>query len=524
MNAELAIQVIEEAFQIGVTEFCVCPGARMGPLYRVLKNAPSVQKYFWPEERSAAYFALGRAKASGRPVAVVTTSGTAAGELLPAAMEAYYAGIPLLLITADRPKRFRNSGAPQTAEQAGLFGVYAPFAIDIDAGEGCDLSSWNGNAPAHLNVCFEEPFTEKEKESAFTPRLALLQTATKPMCHSVEALDQLAEFLESTQFPLVVVGSLPESAQAATIDFLIQLNAPVFLEGISGLREEKRLQHLRVMRCDNILQSAHKSDYPIDALLRIGGVPTFRLWRDVEEKNGEIKALSINHVPFAGLSWGGIIQADLSRFLKQVLGIKKFEGATKWLDDERLFGQQLERLMLEEPLAEQSLMHQLSKQIASDGMVFLGNSLPIREWDSAATNKIQHRKVFASRGVNGIDGQISTFLGLCQPQRENWAIIGDLTALYDMIGPWILSQLPQMHINLVIINNSGGQIFNRFLTDAHFFNAHNLQFKPLADMWGLHYVKWTRVPEHLSKTGPHLIELVPDNAATQRLTTRLNQL
>ncbi len=142
-NDGLARYVIEKALKNGVTTFIVCPGTRNCPIVNALKEYPAIEKYYWFEERSGAFFALGRARRDMAPVAIVTTSGTAVGELLPAAMEAYYTHVPLLLITADRPRRFRGSGAPQSAEQIDIFGIYAPFNQDLADGEDCPLDKWN---------------------------------------------------------------------------------------------------------------------------------------------------------------------------------------------------------------------------------------------------------------------------------------------------------------------------------------------------------------------------------------------
>jgi len=157
MNAILAECVLAQLQAIGVTDVSVCPGGRNAPFVSLLSGSTQFCSFWWYEERSAAFFSLGKAKLHNRPAAVVTTSGTAAGELLPAAMEGYYSGVPLLLITADRPRRFRGTGAPQAAEQVGLFGIYTPFFQDLAKNEKCDLSAWDQTAPAHLNICFEEP-------------------------------------------------------------------------------------------------------------------------------------------------------------------------------------------------------------------------------------------------------------------------------------------------------------------------------------------------------------------------------
>ncbi len=144
-SVEIAARVIAEVRAAGVREFCVCAGSRNAPLLAVL-GASDARLYSFVDERSAAFFALGRIKLHGAPVAVVTTSGTAVSEMLPAAVEAYYSGLPLVLISADRPARFRGTGAPQSIEQVGIFGVYAETLLE----------SWSQMRPLHLNVELEE--------------------------------------------------------------------------------------------------------------------------------------------------------------------------------------------------------------------------------------------------------------------------------------------------------------------------------------------------------------------------------
>jgi 2-succinyl-5-enolpyruvyl-6-hydroxy-3-cyclohexene-1-carboxylate synthase len=146
-NLGIAREILERVRAAGVTDFCVCGGSRNAPLLAVVSG----NVYTFVDERSAAFFALGRIKRDDRPVAVITTSGTAAAELLPATIEAYYSGAPLVLITADRPARFRGTAAPQSIEQVGLFGVYA--ATDFDR--------WNRRTPLHINVEFDEPLIDE---------------------------------------------------------------------------------------------------------------------------------------------------------------------------------------------------------------------------------------------------------------------------------------------------------------------------------------------------------------------------
>ena len=169
-NLAAARRVIALARELGVENFCVCGGSRNAPLLSVLAvgrwplaeekpatangQRPTSNVFSFVDERSAAFFALGRAKLTERPVAVITTSGTAAAELLPAAVEAHYSGVPLILITADRPARYRGTGAPQAIEQEAIFGVYASR----------DAASWSRIGPLHINIEFDEPLIDESSD------------------------------------------------------------------------------------------------------------------------------------------------------------------------------------------------------------------------------------------------------------------------------------------------------------------------------------------------------------------------
>ena len=147
-NVASARAVIERVQSLGVRDFVVCGGSRNAPLVAALGAAKA---FTFVDERAAAYFALGRAKRDNAPVAVITTSGTAVAELLPATIEAFYSAVPLILITADRPARFRGTGAPQTIDQIGIFGSYAAS----------DIAAWNRTTPLHINIEFDEPLIDE---------------------------------------------------------------------------------------------------------------------------------------------------------------------------------------------------------------------------------------------------------------------------------------------------------------------------------------------------------------------------
>lgn len=526
MNNELAQHIVEELVRKGVKECCLAAGSRNAPLFYALVTCDQIKIYNWFEERSAAFFALGRIKATGLPVAVVTTSGTAAAELLPAAMTAHYVSLPLMLVTADRPRRFRMTGAPQTAEQVGLFGCYTEFQRDLAAGEKCDLMKWCARGPAHLNVCFEEPnefeclkMTQKEYLDPPFLKEALLS--------SEEGVEEFASFVEESIHPLVVVGGMDPKHREAAVRFLLRLGAPVYAEAFSNIRNDARLESIAIRSIDRLWAASESMGYPIDGVLRIGEIPTARLWRDLEEKKESVKVCSVSEHPFSGLSRAGVCHIELNNFFEKAESIQPYKTypCQKWIDADQRTYQRMLSLFEEEPEAEPSLVHQLSKRLPRRSRVFLGTSLPIRGWDMAALYEDRGYQIGASRGVNGIDGIISTFLGWCKPEQSNWALVGDLTAMYDLAGPWILPQLGDMDINIVVINNKGGQIFSGMYTHPIFTNPHTIDFKPIADFWKMDYELWTQIPE-ISRTvkGKRLIELVPDNSATDRFWKKIKKL
>ena len=219
-NIELARRTIAAIRSLGVTDFCVCAGSRNAPLLAVLGKTQQIKTYTFVDERSAAFFALGVGKRLGRPACVVTTSGTAVAELLPAAIEAHYSGVPLVLLTADRPARFRGTGAPQSIDQRGIFGVHACTRID----------DWDGTAALHINVEFDEPLIDDEVE-ADAPWPVRMRAHVTPDVTPVPIVFEK---------PLLLIGGLGSEDRDRVRELALQLNAPVYAEPLSGLRPAHR--------------------------------------------------------------------------------------------------------------------------------------------------------------------------------------------------------------------------------------------------------------------------------------------
>jgi 2-succinyl-5-enolpyruvyl-6-hydroxy-3-cyclohexene-1-carboxylate synthase len=524
-SEELAGIVVDRCVEIGVREFVLCAGSRNSPLVlEILSRVPKLRVWTCFEERCAAFFALGRTRALDVPVAVITTSGTAAAELFPAVIEAHYQRQPLLCITADRPKSFRGSGAPQAIEQANLFGNYARNSWDIEAdfivggydglgvfwdeSDEFSLTSWDGWGPAQLNVCFCEPLLSE------SPRQSNSDSKIVPAKRLAARPVESADIEIDAEDLLVMLGSIRESDRKEVAELLLKTGAPILADATSGLRGDPDLDHLMLKSGDGCLKNRKPK-----AVLRIGGVPTSRFWRDLENLP-EIRVVSVLANGFSGLARN----SELVDLLESLKLIGKPETSILAVDYQRTT--RLNSILSRLPASEPAYFRNLSQHIQAPSVVFLGNSMPIREWNLAARDN-SRLSIHANRGANGIDGNLSTFLGLAAGAEEAWGIFGDLTTMYDLAAPTLLQQLlPTTKIRIVVINNQGGKIFSRLPSLAALpendkqviENHHEISFAPWAKMWNLDY-RLVRRGDPIPSALPNrvVIEIQPDSAQTEQL-------
>ncbi len=502
-NIEMAQVLIERLVSIGVSRFCFCAGARNAPLIEVLDHSRGIfQKSFF-DERSAGFFALGMAKQSGEAAAVITTSGTAVAELLPAVIEAYYSGQPLVLITADRPRAYRGSAAPQAIEQVGIFSAYTKIVYDIEAP--FDFATLNiaQAGVTHINICFSEPLIDGSVEtldfSYGRQKLNQAKSVAGPCENNLSDIEssRIERFFSHVKRPLVIVGGLLPQTRGATLEFLLSLKAPVYLEAPSGIREDPRLAHLKLRSGSDGL-SAKEFERSFDGVLRMGSVPTFRLWRDLDLSLQHVPVLSVHDLPFSGLAREKTPAINFASFFsfqsRETITRQHADDVSREnaLQDDEKGMNRLENLISNFKHSEVAMVRRLSELIPSTALVFLGNSLPIREWDLAASYEVAHPEIFANRGANGIDGLISTFLGVATTaKKESWLILGDLSALYDLNALAIAS--PDEKLRIVVINNYGGQIFSRLFRSDKFLNSHRFAFSHWAEMFGFEYLRCANV-------------------------------
>lgn len=518
-NAQLATRVIQNLIAAGVREFCLCAGARNSPFVHLFEKNPQLKVYHFFEERSAAFFALGRIASSRHPVAVITTSGTAAAELLPAAVEGTYSSLPLIMVTADRPKKYRWTGAPQSIEQVGLFSYYIEVSFDLDEQNShISLNGLSWKKPIHLNVCFKEPLLDEEP-LYLPPPTQELRTRF-PESFPLNMAEEIENFVDRHR-PVVILSTIPEKSKPAVVEFLKHLKIPIYAEGISGLRGHPDLISTTILSGEKMLAKLIDEGH-CNAIIRIGGVPTVRFWRDLEDKREDLPVLSLGYNHFTGLSRSVLHFSELDDLPR--LDVQKHDDIPSHIykfDRDRRLG--CEEILKKYPHSEPGLLYALSKKL-KDQAVYLGNSLPVREWDLAADFAAFPSRVIGNRGANGIDGQVSTFMGWSKPHVENWCLIGDLTALYDLSGLWVAPQLLQRAFRVVVINNGGGMIFHKMFGKEIFLNRHDIDFKNWAGLWKWAYQKWTEIPEVSDLAQLQIIELVPDPAQTTAFWKAWDQL
>lgn len=499
---------IRNCLEHGIREFVVCAGARNAALIEVLAQAESagrvtLRRHF--EERSAGFFALGRTISSGEPCAVVTTSGTAVAELLPAMVEAKYQGRPLVALTADRPAHFRGSGAPQAIHQPGIFGDHA------GAGE---LAEWDGRSPWHLNVELDESFEPAELDWG-----GLEVSRTGPVWPRL-AVAGLARWLKDDLFKGLVLylGDLEPEDREEVFHFALELGVPVVAEATSGLREA--LAGLVLPDPDRTLKAM-----PPGKILRLGAVPSGRFWRDLEDLP-QVEVWNVCRSGFPGLARECLtISGEVGRAVRALGEVESAGDALDHLAGASRRFAEIDELLEAHPDSEPGLIRTLSHYAALGSGIFLGNSLPIREWNLFAQRERPLPEVFANRGVNGIDGQVSTWLGVSASKEDAWCLIGDLTALYDLSAPAMLGQVVQRGRVLVVINNGGGAIFDRVPRFKAMGprgrelmrNPQSVSLEAWATMWGMEYLRISSVEDFDGLEAGEktlLVELVPSGSET----------
>jgi 2-succinyl-5-enolpyruvyl-6-hydroxy-3-cyclohexene-1-carboxylate synthase len=481
LSLACARALVDELVRGGMRHACVSPGSRSTPLTLALARHPAITVHVHLDERSGAFFGLGLAKARREPVAVACTSGTAAAELFPAVVEASQSRLPLVLLTADRPPRLRGTGANQTIDQVELYGTFVRWFAEAPVpSDQADASAWasigslavataGGHVPGDTRVqppgpvqidCpFEEPLVPAEGAvPAARTEPSAPEAPPQEASHMAMRVPEIERGLHAAARGLIVVGSL-DRPQDAILDLAGALGVPVLAEPTSGLRRPGRALAAGQQFASTI---SERADLAPDVLVQFGATPTSRATQrlvaasehrivvaDEAHLDPDPEALATRRIDVPGERW-----------IPEVVGGASDAGRTPWLGRADTAARTAMDGLLdswEEP-SEMRVARDLAAAIPAGGTLFVGNSLPVRDLDVSMAPR-EGLRVLANRGASGIDGLLSTALGVAASGTgASYALLGDLSFLHDAGAVlWNARRGPDMVV--VVNDNGGGQIF-----------------------------------------------------------------
>lgn len=533
MNLLWASLIFEALQQLGLQHCVISPGSRSSPLALAAARHPQLELQIIGDERSAAFYALGWGRATGRAAVLICSSGTAVANYYPAVIEAAQDRVPLLIISADRPPELQHTGANQTIQQNQIFGHYPVLFRALPCPDpdftpraliqAC-TEAWEHSAkgPVHLNQPFREPLAPRPQPQPehWQQALRKLQQGELNMPRSYRpqaaldraGLERAQAQLSRAQRGLIILGRLPQSLHNANVEATLSaFNWPIMADVLSGFRFKAFAQHLNYH--DLLLQIPEfKTRCRPDCILLVGDAPVsgplLRWLKSLAES--EDKPDCVQLLPHGGRADPhGLVDILLRGELRQGLeSLQRFETPQSlWLENPAKQMTDFVQTRLAQSWQEPAVLNAALELLPQDWGLFLGNSLSIRQVNSFASH-VPMRAVAANRGTSGIDGNLSTALGWGQGlQAPVLMICGDLTLLHDLNALKLLRDHPLPFV-LLVLNNDGGGIFH-FLPlareveqpesgdAAHFERCfgtpHGLQFKEIARGFGLNYAQ----PEHL---------------------------
>ena len=511
----------------GVTHAVLSPGSRSTPLALAMLRQTGLDCTIAIDERSAAFLALGMAKASQRPVLLLATSGTAPANWLPAVIEASQSNIPLILISADRPPELQDCGANQTVDQINLFGshVRASYSlgtpdVSVDGGylvrlaaRVVEQSTWPLPGPVHLNQPFREPLLPSgDIPPLAKPDRMVVIEAAKPD-HDALDLSDLAQSI-SGRPGFIVCGEQPKDGNFANAvtELAAKLNCPIFAEPLSGLRFGPH-QRTHLVVCYN-RWLADELTADAEWIIRFGAYPVTRHLQNLLGRSAPVHAL-IEPLP----RWtdpahklSHIVRADSVAVCAALLKQTTAPCPEAWFESFK------QRENAATQSADAWYIPLLLASAKENSAIFVGNSLAIRNLDSDSGTGEKPLHFYANRGASGIDGNIATAAGLAAIHGSVLVLLGDLSAQHDL-GSLALAQGREMTI--VVVNNGGGGIFD-YLPQSKlpefelgWRTPQQIDFKHAALSFGLVYLRSDTagtfsqaLADAQRAGGPHLIELL----------------
>lgn len=566
-DSYLAIRaLLDELVRCGLTHACTCPGSRNTPLVLSIAREPRLRAFSHVDERAGAFFALGAARASGRPVAITCTSGTAAANFLPAVVEAHAGAVPLIVLTADRPPELRDVGAGQTIDQLKLYGPYVKLFCELGVPQATPeglrfirslacRAYWTALSgrpgPVHINIPLREPlvldrplpeaapggggrpagrpWVTQERPARTVPR--------EPLTGPGEPgpLPRLAD--SERPRTVFVAGDLGGDAGlgARIAELAARARIPLLADALSGARRgTAAVAHFDLLLRDESL----RRELAPAVVCRFGDLPTskpLRRWlaglTDTEQVafSGDGRWID----PSADVTRRVVapLEALLDELEAGPIGIDDGDWLDRWVAADRAVAHAIVAPLRPAGLSEPAVVTALAQFLPADATLVVGASMPIRDVEEFFPALSQPPRVLANRGANGIDGTVSTAFGAAATAPgEVVLLLGDVTLAHD-IGGLLAAKRLGLKLTIVLLNNDGGGIFS-FLPVAnegqafsdHIATPTGLDFAHAAALYGCAH---TRVQDldaftaalMKSLAGEHttIIEVRSDRAANRRL-------
>lgn len=529
----------------------ISPGSRSTPISLLFVKHPDIEVHVNIDERSAAFYALGIAKATAEPVALVCTSGTAAANYYPAVVEANLSRIPLIVITSDRPHELRDVGAPQAIDQMRLYGNHVKWFSEMAIPEMTDDSvqyvrniarrsgleaSSNPKGPVHLNFPVREPLLPDMEHDYFgigrkhsANRLHAVDSGKRMASSSM--VHEIVNILSDNKRGIIVCGEvMDEEFRSQVVELAQQLQYPILADPLSQLRQLDYGVHIidcydTFLRVEEAVQ-----DMRPDVIIRFGAVPVSKALTQFMKKSKD----AIHIIVDGGAGWRDpiglatyMVYSDEASLCESLIQVGMTRGQSEWLEKWQQLNQVTKQGLISiqdmEEMNEGKVFTELSRLLPKNTNLFIGNSMPIRDCDTFFFCHDGNYRVLANRGANGIDGIVSTALGVSVDGQATVLIIGDLSFFHDLNG-LLAAKMLKRNITIIVINNDGGGIFS-FLPQAkatekehfeHLFGTpHGLDFSHVVTMYGGIFDRvqtWSEFEQALQKSfiteGLKVIEVV----------------
>lgn len=558
VNLRWAQAFVDGLAAAGVGDAVLSPGSRSSPLALALLRQPAIRCSVVVDERSAAFFALGRAKASGRPAALLCTSGSAPAHWLPAVIEAAQAATPLLLLTADRPAELHGWGANQTTDQVRLFGTQVRAAHALEAPHAGLPLAWLARlatrvvgeslfplpGPVHLNIPFREPLLPGVEAADWPPPApaAPVPPAAPPQVLA-DAATIAATAAELSGRRGVIVcggGSYPPGFAAALTALAAALDCPVFADPLSGLRFGAHARERICVRHESFLRRADfvAAQRP-DWLLRCGDFPVARRvqdWLAASAAPTQIVVAASGRWVDPQHAATRHLHGDASAICTALAAAVRAPAPAAWRAAFTAADAHAAALIARQTAAadrgglwEGELIPELLARLPAGFRFFCGASMAVRDLDTFSGGGDKPLVFFANRGASGIDGNVSTAAGIASDPgaaSPTLALVGDLSCAHDLGGLALARGLPLV---IVVVNNGGGGIFEYLPAaalpefDRGWLTPLAADFAHAAATWAIDYRRATTLADFtaalqasidaaVGAARPCLLEVVVDRA------------